>query len=315
MQHAVRLTTEERKRCYACAHRFTRLSVVVSLAMAAVKFGVGLLTGSRALSASALYSVNDAFSAAIAIVSLNVARRPADAAYPYGRGKTEFMAVAGMSVTLAGGVFLVLFESISDIARGVKAPPHVIAGCVAVLVAISNWFLAKRGFCCASHLNSPTLHNAAEHSEADALSSVAVLVAVVGGALGFHSLDQYIAVFETVHLLGLSGAMLGRSINGFLDRALPEAEMRKIQQACQQTEGVVRVANVKSHMLGGHAMTDVVLIVSREICVSAAHDICERARAAIRDACSLEVVTQIRFRPNDNLMGLEATLDLPENHA
>ena len=315
MQHAIRLTAEERKRCYSCAQRFTRLSVVVSLAMAAVKFGVGLLTGSRALSASALYSMNDAFSAVIAIVSLNVARRPADATYPYGRGKTEFMAVAGMSVTLAAGVFLVLFESISDIARGVKAPPHLIAGCVAVLVAVSNWLLAKRGFCCASHLSSPTLHNAAEHAEADALSSVAVLVAVVGGALGYHSLDQYIAVFETVHLLGLSGAMLGRSINGFLDHALPEAEANRIHQACKQTDGVVRVANVKSRMLGGHALADIVLIVSRELSVDEAHGICESAREAIRTACAIEVVTHIRFKPDDNLMGLEATLNLPESHA
>jgi len=315
MHQRVRLTEEERKRCYSCAQRFTRLSVTVSLFMAAVKYAVGTLTGSRALTASALYSINDAFSAVIAIVSLKMARRPADTDYPYGRGKVEFLAVAGMSVTLAGGVFLVLFESIGDITRGVKAAPHLVAGGVAILVGISNWVLAKRGFCCGHKLNSPTLHNSAEHAEADALSSVAVLVGVVGGAFGFHSLDQYVAIFETVHLLALSGAMLGRSINGFLDHALPEAEARKIHDACAQTPGVLGVSSVKTRMHGGHVIADIVVTVSSGLSVSEAHAICEQARQAVVNATSMEVMTYIRFRPDDNLMGLEASLDLPGNHA
>jgi len=315
MQQRVRLTAEERKRCYSCARRFTRLSVTVSLMMAAVKFAVGTLTGSRALSASALYSINDAFSALIAIVSLKMARRPADNDYPYGRGKVEFLAVAGMSVTLAGGVFLVLFESIGDISRGVKAAPHLVAGGVAILVGISNWVLAKRGFCCGHQLSSPTLHNSAEHAEADALSSVAVLVGVVGGAFGFHSLDQYVAIFETIHLLALSGAMLGRSINGFLDHALPEAEAAKIRSACEQTPGVLGVGSVKTRMHGGQAIVDAVVTVASGLNVSEAHAICERVREAILNTSSMDIITYIRFRPDDNLMGLEASLDLPGNHA
>jgi cation diffusion facilitator family transporter len=315
MQQRVRLTEEERKRCHSCAQRFTRLSVTVSLMMAAVKYSVGVLTGSRALTASALYSVNDAFSAVIAIVSLKMAGRPADSDYPYGRGKVEFLAIAGMSVTLAGGVFLVLFESIGDITRGVKAAPHLVAGGVAILVGISNWVLAKRGFCCGHKLNSPTLHNSAEHAEADALSSVAVLVGVVGGAFGFHSLDQYVAIFETIHLLALSGAMLGRSINGFLDHALPEAEARKIYDACARTPGVLGVGGVKTRMHGGQVIADIVVVVSSGLSVSGAHAICEQARAAVLNVSSADIIMNIRFRPDDNLMGLEASLDLPGSHA
>lgn len=306
----------DRARCYGCALRFTRISVWANLAMAAIKLAVGVLTGSRALSAAALYSVNDAFSAIIATMSLKLVRRPANENYAYGHGKVEFVAVAAMSFLLASGVFLVMYESVGDLVKGVKAPPHMVAAGVAVLAAVGNWLLAQRGFCVARHCQSPTLHTCAEHNEADALSSVAVLVGVAGGALGFHSLDRYIAIFETVHVLALSGALLGRSINGLMDRALPEADAMKLRAACERTVGVVRVLRMTTRLVGGYAWVDLMIVVSRTLTVNEAHEICQRVREAMRSAAPIDVNIQVRFRPNDNLGGLEAQLDSAvESHA
>ena len=303
------LKGEDRVRCHNCAMRFARVSVWANLAMATIKLAVGLLTGSRALSAASLYSINDAFSAIIAMVSLKLGRRPANESYAYGHGKVEFVAVAGMSFLLAAGVFLVMYESVGDLVKGVKAPPHLIAAGVAVLASIGNWLLAQRGFCGARYLQSPTLHTCAEHNEADALSSLAVLVGITGGALGYHSLDRYIAIFETVHVLGLSGALLGRSINGLMDRALAEVDTVKLRSACERTTGVVKVLLMRTRMVGGYAWVDVVVLVSKELSVKQADGICEQVREALSHAVAVEVKAQIRFRPDDNLGGLEAGLD------
>jgi cation diffusion facilitator family transporter len=303
------LKGEDRTRCQNCAMRFARVSVWSNLVMAAIKLAVGVLTGSRALSAAALYSINDAFSAIIAMVSLRLGRRPANEDYAYGHGKVEFVAVAGMSFLLAAGVFLVMYESVGDLMKGVKAPPHLVAAGVAILASISNWLLAQRGFCSARYLQSPTLHTCAEHNEADALSSLAVLVGITGGALGYHSLDRYIAIFETVHILGLSGALLGRSINGLMDSALSEVDTVKLRVACERTQGVVKVISMKTRMVGGHAWADILLVVSKDLNVNQADEICERARDAMRHALSVEVKAQIRFRPDDDLGGLGSGLD------
>ena len=66
---------------------------------------------------------------------------------------------------------------------------------------------------------------------------------------------------------------------------------------------------------GGHVIADIVVTVSSGLSVSEAHAICEQARQAVINATSMEVMTYIRFRPDDNLMGLEASLDLPGSHA
>jgi cation diffusion facilitator family transporter len=303
---------EDHARCTGCAMGFVRVSVWANLVMAAIKLAVGWMTGSRALMAASLYSINDAFSAIIATVSLKLGRRPANESYPYGHGKVEFIAVAGMSFLLAAGVFLVMYESIGDLAAGVTAAPiQVVAAGVAVVAAIGNWLLAQRGFCVARYLQSPTLHTCAEHNEADALSSLAVLVGIAAGSLGFHSLDRYIAIFETVHVLGLSGALLGRSINGLMDHALPDSDTARLRAACEKTEGVLKIPSLRTRMVGGYGWVDVLIVVSSSLTVDAANEICERVRAAMRRAVSVEVRAQIRFRPDDNLGGLEAGLDLP----
>jgi cation diffusion facilitator family transporter len=294
------LSGEDRIKCHNCAMGFTRVSVGANLAMAGIKLAVGFLTGSRALIAASLYSINDAFSAIIAMVSLKLGRRPANETFAYGHGKVEFVAVAGMSFLLAAGVFLVMYESVGDLAKGVKGPPHVIAAGVAILAAMGNWLLAQRGFCGAKYLQSPTLHTSAEHNEADALSSLAVLVGVAGGAVGFHSLDRYIAIFETIHVLALSGALLGRSINGLMDHALSEPDTLKLRAACERTAGVIQVTGLKSRMVGGYTWVDVVLVVARDLSVKQADAICEEVREALRRAIAIDVKAHIRFKPEES---------------
>ena len=91
-----------RERCRACAVGFSRQTLVVNGALAMLKSVIGLMAGSRALVASALYSVNDVLSSIVVMISVKVARRPADDDHAYGHGKAEFVAIGIVSTILAG---------------------------------------------------------------------------------------------------------------------------------------------------------------------------------------------------------------------
>ena len=266
--------------------RFSALSLFANLALAIVKAVVGVFSGSRALMAAALYSVNDVLSAAIVMVSLKFGRRPADSDHAYGHGKAEFIAIGLVGLILAVGVFFILFYSLIDVIRGVSVGPHFIAVAVAVLSLVVNGMLALKGSCAARMLASPVLHTAAEHLRADAVSSAAVLVGVLGAFLG-------------LHILWLAGTLFGTSIKGLMDTALPEEEIDELHKAVSRVDGVVRVVDVKTRLAGCYAWADVVVALPKGYSVARATEVCDDVRSAVATGLHRPIETQVAFRPVD----------------
>jgi cation diffusion facilitator family transporter len=269
---------------------------VINLALAIIKALIGVLAYSRALLASALYSVNDVLSAVIVMVSLRVARRPPDQDHAYGHGKAEFIAIGIVSTILAVAVIFVLFFSVSDILEGVNAPPHAIALLVAAVTLATNEFLARRGFCAAERLGSPVLRTSAEHNRADAVSSLATIVGVGGAWLGLHLLDPLVAIFETIHIIWLSGSLLGHSLRGLMDASLPLSQVERINAACTVLPGVEEVTNLRSRQAGPQAWVDMEILVKSGISVQEAHQVTREVRSTVQEILGKGATAQVRFR-------------------
>ncbi len=284
-------------RCGPCGMRFSVLNLLVNLALGLIKGLVGFLSGSHALKASALYSINDVLSAIIVMVSLKVGGRPADDKHAYGHGKAEFVAIAMMSFVMVASVFFIVFYSVVDIVRGLEGPPHVAALFVAVLCMVVGELLARMGFCSARHSDgSVALKSSAKHNRADAVSSFAVAVAVGGALLGLHLLDPIVAIFETIHISILSGEFFGKAIKGLMDSSLTSEELERVSRATCRVPGVSRVALLRSRKMGSISYIDIVVNVPRDIVVEQADKVARQVKATTSTVLGRSVETHVRFQ-------------------
>jgi cation diffusion facilitator family transporter len=278
------------------AMRFAGLSLALDATMALFKIVVGLFSGSHAVLASALYSINDVLSAIAVAIGLRVGYRRADAEHPYGRGKAEFIAVGIVSLAIAIGVFSMFLYSMVDVFQRVAGPLHVAALSVAVVSLIVNWQLAKKGHALADRLQSPALLTSAEHHSADALGSMLAIIGTGAATLGLHAADRVVAIIETLHLIALSGALLAKSTKGLMDAGLPDEDAALIEKACQAVDGVRRVVGIRSRRVGRDTWVDVAVAVRAEIPVIKAHELGLDVERAVRDVIGHDVVTQVRFQ-------------------
>ncbi len=302
-------------RCLSCSMRLSFINLGANLALAVLKALVGIMAGSRALVAAALYSINDVLSALIVMMSLRVAREPADEEHAYGHGKVEFIAIAIVSLVLAAGVFFILYFSLIDIIRGQSHSPHAIALFVAALAMCANFMLARRGFCAAERLGSPALQSAAEHNRADAISSLAVLLGVACATLGLHVMDRLVAIFEALHILWLGGKLFGTSLKGLMDSAIDPADVRRIRRACRRVDGVSRVLQLRTRMAGSDVLADVIIAVSAQLSVDEAQAIAARVRRAIDESLTRPVQAHVGFRPEALPAGAGQRPHAGESHA
>jgi cation diffusion facilitator family transporter len=282
--------------CAACGTRFSMLNLFVNLILGIIKGLVGFVSGSHALKASALYSINDVLSAIIVLVGLKVGGRPADDEHAYGHGKAEFITIAMMSLIMAASVFFLAYYSVVNIVRGVEGPPHISALFVAALCMVAGELLARMGLCSARSNGSLALKSSAKHNRADALSSLAVMVGVGGALLGLHLLDPIVAIFETIHISILSGEFFGKSIKGLMDSSLTAGELERISKASCQVPGVSRVALLRTRHMGTVSYVDIVVHVPGDLMVEQANKIAQQVKASASQALGRSAVTHVRFQ-------------------
>lgn len=276
--------------------RFAGLALAVNSLMAAIKIGVGLFSGSHAVLASALYSINDILSALAISVSLRVGNRRATKDYPYGFGKAEFIAVGIVSLTIAIGVFCMFFFSVVDIVLGVDGPPHMVALTLAAASLGVSWTLSRKGHRLAADLESPALMTSADHHQADAEGSFAAIIGVGGALLGFHVLDRVVAIFETLHIVALSGTLLAKAVKGLMDTALPEEDVELLEQVCVEVPGVERLVRIWSRRVGSDTWVDLAVAVPAGLTVERAHEVRKQVSDAVRRVLGPAAAIQVRFQ-------------------
>jgi len=228
-----------------------------SVFLALFKGVIGILTGSRALTASALYSLHDVISGAAVIIGLRIATRPADEEHPYGYGNAEYIFCVFTSILILGATVFLLGDCIRIIFLGEHAPPHWAALGAAVISAFANEVIYRYNICAYRHMNSPALLAHAKHHRADVISSLAVIVAIVGSAMGYRFLDALVAVFEAGHLIFLSVEIFYQGGSGLIDRAIQDSGVSLIRRVLSDMSDVKEVRDIKTRQIGRRVWIDI----------------------------------------------------------
>lgn len=150
------------------------IAVTVNVALTVIQIVAGIFSGSLALIADAVHNLSDALSLVIAFVARRIARRPADARMTFGYGRIEVVAALINYTTL---IVVALYLATEGLQR--LFAPQDVEGWIVVIVAgaalavdVITALLVMRMARDSVNIRAAFLHNVA-----DALASVAVVVA------------------------------------------------------------------------------------------------------------------------------------------
>ncbi|HKH30578.1 MAG TPA: cation diffusion facilitator family transporter, partial [Gaiellaceae bacterium] len=98
--------------------RIALVSVVAAAALALLKLGAGLASGSLGLVSEAAHSGTDLVAALLTLFAVGVAIRPADRAHPYGHGKAEHLAALAEAAILVGVSLVIAWRAVVHLSGG-----------------------------------------------------------------------------------------------------------------------------------------------------------------------------------------------------
>ncbi|NLR62249.1 cation-efflux pump [Chitinophaga polysaccharea] len=273
--------------------KITTISIIASGGLAALKFVVGVLTGSLGLIAEGVHSLLDLLSTLVTFVAVRVAAKPPDANHPYGHERAESLgALAGM--TLLGATAIIIgYHAIVKIIWEPGAPKVTIWSFSIIIISIVVDFMRvqtlKRA---ARHYQSQALASDAEHFSNDMLGSASVLLGLlfiymakflplpvwlVERADAFAALGVVAIAFKSVWHIG------AEAIKSLMDD-VPEDLLPRLQEAVEKIPGVVPGAvTIKTRFVGNKAYVEATVGTLRSLTFEKAHELTETIEQAIRE--------------------------------
>lgn len=268
-------------------------SIVVGVAVLALKLVAWVVTGSVALLSDGLESIVNVATAIAALVAIHVAARPADARHPYGHHKAEFFSAALEGAMIVVAAVLIFREAWAGIVapRAIDAPFEGLAinGLASVINAAWCRVLIVRG----RRLRSPALVADGHHLLSDVVSSVGVAVGVgLAVATGWTILDPLLAAAVAVNILWSGWTVMRGSLSGLMDEAVGDDILAKISEIiAAEATGALEAHAIRTRHAGRAVFVDFHLVVPDDMAVREAHAICDRIETALAAAIEDAIVT------------------------
>lgn len=271
-------------------------SIAAAVATLGLKTGAYWLTGSVGLLSDALESIINLVAALIAYISLWYSARPADRAHMYGHSKVEFFSsgIEGFLIIVAAGA--IAWYAVQRLMHPQPLEQLDLGLFVSLLAAAINFAVARILIRVGREEHSIVLEADGQHLMTDVWTSAAVLIALaVVWLTDWLMLDPVIAIGIAINIVWTGWQLVQRSIDGLMDRALPEEQLNRLRSAIQdRLEPGMAFHALRTRRAGTKFFADFHLLVPGAWTVRRAHTVAHQVEEAARTVLpGLEVTVHV----------------------
>lgn len=203
------------------------LSILMNACLAVFKFVLGSLSGSVAILADGIHSTSDVVSSSAVLLGLRLSQRKSRN-FPYGLYKVENI----IAIVSAMAIFFAGYEIAREVLfQEAGAPPtHLLPTMLGVCVTIGvTYAFSRYEIRVGKAVGSPSLIADGEHVRTDMLSTIVVLLSLVGQYIGF-SLDKPATIIVVLFIGHAGWEILYEAVKVLLDASLDRETLTRIRE-------------------------------------------------------------------------------------
>lgn len=256
-------------------------SIAGNLFISLLKLVFGLLANSIAMLADAVHSVTDISSSLVVMIGFKMAARRPDHEHPYGHGRAEYLAGLAIAVLLITTGVGFAWGSYSRLVSNVIIRPNFITFIVIVTTILFKEIMYYLSADLGKLIKSEALTGDAWHHRSDTLSSILVLIALVGGVFEIYTLDAYLG-FAIAAFIIFAGVKIARNSCSCLLGTAPQKELHNEIISCTSlVEGVIGAHDLQIHDYGSWKEVTLHIEVSNNLNLGQAHQIAHQVEDLI----------------------------------
>lgn len=254
------------------------------------------ISDSIALLADTVHNLGHAATTIPLIIAFRLGRRPADGSYSYGYRRAEDLAGLFIGLIIAVTAGIIIWESVDALLN-----PREVTNLGLVLAAgtvgfLGNEIVAVYRIRAGRRIGSAALIAEGHHARADGLTSIAVVVGVVGVWLGFPRADAVIGFLIGIAILWILVSSM-RTVGRRLMDGVDEGVIEQLATAAWVVDGVEGVDRVRARWSGHRMEGDISIRVPRDLDVLAAHRIADEVEHAMLHAVAHVEAVVVHVHP------------------
>ncbi len=269
------------------------VSVFINGLLFVIKLIIGIIVGSVSVIADAVHTLSDVISSGVVIWGFHEAEKPADSEHPYGHGRVEYIA------TLIIAILLIVtgIEFIRSSIGRVLNPSPISPSWIMIIIILGTVFLkeltARFAEFLSHKISSGTLLADAWHHRADAISSLLVIVAMIAGKYGYHSVDGWAGIGVALFVIWTGFTIAKEAVDDIIGVPPAEDEIDDIKQVVSAIEGVLGVHDITVHSYGKDEFVSIHIEIDDTISSAEAHDIAEDVEYILYKRLDIEPTVHI----------------------
>ncbi|RLB27939.1 MAG: cation-efflux pump [Deltaproteobacteria bacterium] len=276
---------ESRTESAKAGRSVTLVGVLVNAFLILFKFLAGVFGQSQALIADAVHSISDLFTDFVVLLGLRIGRKAPDEEHPFGHARIETLASATVGLALIATALYLGIQAALNIYRHTEYHPTGLA-----LIGAAVSIALKEGLYhytvhTGRRIKSQLVVANAWHQRSDALSSVAVLLGVVGARLKptWHILDSFAALLVSFFIVKVGLDILRTTLREFTDTAPQPEILNKIANCIRSVEGVIDMHDLRVRTSGGLYQMETHIVVDGALTVTEGHRIAKAAESCLAE--------------------------------
>lgn len=272
------------------------IGILANLILFGVKFTVGVIVNSIAVTADAFNNLSDVGSSLVTIFGFKLSSKPADKEHPFGHGRIEY--ISGLIV--ASLVLLVGFEFIKSSFDRIKHPTPVEFSLVPFsLLLVSILFkvwLSRFYKNIGGKINSSALQASGVDALSDVISSSTVALSLLISKFTTFPIDGYIGMAVSAVILYAGYNLIKDTLNPLLGSAPDKELVDSIQTMLLSYDYIDGAHDLLVHNYGpGRIIASIHAEVPLNISVVKIHEIIDRAEKEI--SAKLDIYLVIHMDP------------------
>ncbi len=263
--------------------RATIVASIVAISLTALKFVIGIASGSVAVLASAIDSLLDTLISVFNFFAIKKSEEKATNEFQYGKGKVQAIAavIEGTIITISG--FYIIYEAIQKAIHGTETTLLTPAIWVMVISIVITFGLVRYLLAVAKETDNLVIKSDALHYQTDLWANGAVLLAL--GIVYLTGLEMVDAIFGFaigIYIIYSAYEIIVEGIEILLDKALDDEIIQKIHNILESDEEITSYHWLKTRTDGTVNFVEFHLVFHPKMYLIDAHRISDNIEEKIR---------------------------------
>ncbi|MYD09775.1 MAG: cation transporter [Chloroflexi bacterium] len=224
----------------------------------ALQIVIYIASNSVALLADTVHNLGDALNSIPLLFAFYIARRAANRRYTYGYGRLEDIAGVFIVISIGFSAAYILYESVQRLLNPMPLANLEWIALAALVGFVGNELVALMQIRVGRRIGSDAMIADGQHALIDGLTSLAVLIAVIGTLIGLPILDPIVGVVIAIAIVGITWNAVKAVWYRMMDAVDPHL-VEHVEDHIRALEGVDAVLTLRLRWVG-HRMYGVTKI-------------------------------------------------------